>query len=467
MSDYDVIVIGCGTAGSKAAATAHQLGARVLAVDGAQELGGLCILRGCMPTKTLLETAHRLHEIRDAARFGIRVGEPELDFAAHMERMRQLVARFQRAKVGSIERGGYELVRSYVQFVDPHTIEGTSGELRGRRLTAKAFVVAVGSRVRAFPIPYPEGVRLVDSDAMFQLEAAPESALVVGAGAVGLEFAQWLARCGTRVILASRSPLLHKLDHLMGEELTRALSREMELCVPAVPTRIEAAPGGRARVTCRREDGGEAVHEVELILNATGRTPAFEGLNLAATGAEFDPDAVDLSFRLQSTAPHLFVAGDATGGREILHEANLEGAVAGRNAAHVALGGDAGELALYDEETPALEVIFTDPPVANVGSPPQELAASGVSFVEAVKRYPEQGRGIVMGAEFGMVRIVAEPGGGKLLGCQILGPRADDLIHIPATVIRMGGTVRDLYATPWYHPTLAEAFIEVCRELAT
>ena len=465
MSDYDVIVIGCGTAGSKAAATAHKLGARVLAVDGASELGGLCILRGCMPTKTLLETAHRLHEIRDAARFGIRVGEPALDFAAHMERMRQLVARFQRAKVGSIEGAGYELVRSHVRFVDPHTVEGTSGELLGRRVSAKAFVVAVGSQVRPFPIPVAEGARVVDSDAMFELTAAPESALVVGGGAVGLEFAQWLARCGTRVILSSRSPLLHKLDHLMGEELSRALAREMELCVPSLPTALEASPGGRTRVTCRRADGSDAVYEVELVLNATGRAPALEGLNLSATGAEFQRDAVDLSFRLQSTVPHLFVAGDATGGREILHEANLEGAVAGRNAAHVALGGDASELTRYDEEVPALEVIFTDPPVANVGCPPQELAGRGVSFVEAVKRYPEQGRGIVMGAEVGMLRIVAEPGGGKLLGCQILGARADDLIHIPATVIRLGGTVRDMATVPWYHPTLAEAFIEVCREL--
>lgn len=464
--DYDVIVIGCGTGGSKAAATAHRLGARVLAIDGADELGGLCILRGCMPTKTLLETAHRLHEIRDARRFGIRVAPPELDFAAHMERMRHLVRRFQRAKVGGIERAGYALARGHVRFVDAHTVEGTRGELAGQRLSARAFVLAVGSRARAFPLPVPPGVRLVDSDAMFELEAPPARALVVGGGAVGLEFAQWLARIGSRVVLVSRSPLLHALDPEVGAELSRALARELELCLPAEPTRLEPLADGAVRVTCRRPDGQETVHEVDLILNATGRVPAYDGLNLAATGASFDRDAIDLSFRLQASAPHLFVAGDATGGRELLHEANLEGEVAGRNAAHVALGGAVGELARYDTGTPDLEVIFTDPPVATVGATPLELRARGASFVEATKRFPEQGRGIVVGAEHGFVRIVAEPGGGALLGCQLIGPRADDLIHIPAAVLRLRGTVRQMYRIPWYHPTLAEAFIEVCRELA-
>lgn len=461
--DFDVIVIGCGTAGSRAAATAHKLGARVLAVDGADELGGLCILRGCMPTKTLLETAHRLHDIRDAARFGIRVGAPEVDFPAQMERMRALVARFKRAKVGSIEGAGYALRRGHVKFTGPHTVEGVSGELAGERITAAAFVVAVGSRVRDFPVRVPAGAPVVTSDAMFLLESLPPSALVVGGGAVGLEFAQWLARMGSTVTLSTRSPLLHRLDAEMGLEVADALGRELETCIASKVEEVEASDVG-ARVTLALADGERITRDVALILNATGRVPNLEPLDLAAAGVRFDPEGIELTFRLESTTHHVFVAGDATGGRELLHEANLEGAVAGRNAAQVALG-DAGELCRYDEGIPNVEVIFTDPVAANCGQTPLQLRADGVSFVEAIKRFPQQGRGIVMGAEHGFVRIVAEPGGGRLLGCQIVGPRADDLIHIPATVMRLKGTARDLFSVPWYHPTLSEAFIEVSREL--
>lgn len=454
MSEYDVIVIGVGTAGSKAAATAVADGARVLAVDSAEELGGLCILRGCMPTKTLLETAHRLHEIRDAKRFGIDVAEPTLDFPAHMERMRSLVARFQRAKVGGIERGGYELVRGTARFTGPHTVD-----VDGQEHTAKAFVLATGSVVRPFPWPVPEGVRLVTSDAMFTLEQAPERAMVLGAGAVALEFAQWLARVGTQVTLVNRSALLWRQDLEMGAELTAALREEMTVLAPAAIEGFEDSPEGPIlRCTV---DGEAQTHAVgDLLLNATGRVPNFAGLDLEAAG--LDAKALELSTGFQTSVPHIFVAGDATGSNAILHEANYEGEVVGHNAARVALGGD---LVSYDSNTPPMSAIFSDPPAAFVGLTPTECDARGIAYAKAVKRFPEQGRGIVQGCRHGFVQLVAEPDGGKVLGCQILGPDADDLIHIPAAVICLGGTVGQMRRIPWYHPTLAEAFVEVCREL--
>ncbi|MEM7517504.1 MAG: FAD-dependent oxidoreductase, partial [Planctomycetota bacterium] len=228
--EYDVIVLGVGTAGSKAARVAGEAGARVLAVESGERLGGLCILRGCMPTKTMLESAHRLHDARSSQDFGLVGGEGvSLDFAKHMERTQSLVERFRRAKVSGIESGPYEVRRATPRFVGPNEIELDGKE----RLKAKAFVVATGSKVSPFPFELPDGARILDSDDLFKLDEPPERTLVVGAGAVGLEFAQWLARVGSEVTLMNRSKLLRRWDVEMGEDLEAALSREMRVLVPS------------------------------------------------------------------------------------------------------------------------------------------------------------------------------------------------------------------------------------------
>lgn len=452
--DYDVVVIGCGSAGSRAAAAAQESGARVLALDGAEELGGLCILRGCMPTKTLLETAHRLHDIRDAERFGIKVGTVELDFAAQMDRMRQLVARFQRAKVGSIEKASYELRRAQGHFTGPNTLE-----VEGESVTAKAFVIATGSVVRDFGFECPPGV-LLDSDDMFTLTAPPARVLVSGAGAVGLEFAQWLARVGSKVVLSARGRLFHRRDLEVGAELEAALAEELTLRTQSTIQAVRPLEEGGVEVELQLADGTRETHAVDVILNATGRVPNVAPLQIEA--ANLSPKDLRVGDDMRTPAGHVFVAGDTTGQRQILHEANLEGRVAGQNAAAVALGQEVE--ASYDTSTPAVEVVFSDPPVAFVGRTPQELEAAGVPHRVALKRFPQQGRGIVVGARHGFVRLVAGEGG-EILGCQMIGPRADDLIHIPVAVMSCGGTVNDMAKIPWYHPTLAEAFIEVARDL--
>lgn len=467
IESFDVVVVGVGSAGHRAAAAAHEEGARVLAVDGSEaagrELGGLCILRGCMPTKTLLETAHRLHDIRDAERFGIKVGEPELDFAAHMARMRSLVARFQRAKVGGLTGADWELAQGSVRFEDPHTlvIDGS------RRVRARTIVLSTGSKVRPLPVRAEAGVTILDSDDMFQLEAPPESIAVLGTGAVGIEFAQWLARIGSRVTLIGRSPLLHRLDIEAGKELALALGEEMSLHVPVKTAKILATENGRARVEMVESDGTEHSVAVECVLNATGRVPNFDGLGLDEAGITvgvIDTGDRERGGTFQSETPHVFVAGDATGETLILHEANLEGKVAGANAARLARG--ESELKRYDRGIPPAEVIFSDPVAASCGRTLAQCEEDGLEVRDAVKRFPQQGRGIVTGTKYGFIRLIATRDTGRIVGCQILGPHAEDLIQIPIAVMAFKGTAADMVRMPWYHPTLAEAFIEVARPLA-
>ena len=460
MESYDVIVLGVGSAGSRAASTAHQAGKSVLAIDAGERLGGLCILRGCMPTKTLLETAHRLHEIRMAEPYGIKVAEPVLDFKAMMDRMRSLVERFRNAKVSSIENAGYELRRGSPRFLDAHHIE-----LDGEKIHGKTFVLCTGSRVRQIPVPVEEGADVRTSDDLFHLLEVPSRVVVLGAGAVGLEFAQWLARIGCKVLLGNRSPLLRRKDPEMGEELKDALCEEMEVLAPARIEEVLKGEEGGARVRFELHDGEERIVDCDFVLDALGRVPNFDGLGLEAAGLSLEGERLACNDFLQTDVPHIFVAGDTTGTRLILHDANLEGQRAARNAMRI-LAGDR-QLESPDPRIPPFDVIFSDPPFASVGKSWIDLDRDGILFREATKFFPKQGRGICMGVKHGFMRLLACPNTAKVLGCQILGPRADDLIHIPMAVIAMGGTIHDMLRFPWYHPTLSESFIEVARELAS
>jgi pyruvate/2-oxoglutarate dehydrogenase complex dihydrolipoamide dehydrogenase (E3) component len=465
---YDVVVIGLGSAGSRAAAEAHKAGAKVLAIEGGEKIGGLCILRGCMPTKSLLEAAHVAHVVKDARRFGVEVsGDVTVDFAFQMLRMRDHVERFRKAKERGVRGVGYEIRMGRPRFVDPHCIDLDGGLIR-----AKSFVISTGSKVAELPCPVGAGAIINTSDDMFLLEKAPASAVVLGVGPVGMEFAQWLARMGTEVFLINRSRIASRVDPEIGQELTQALSQEMEVIAPALVSRIEPLADRRGA------DGGCCLHlelensesrilDVDLVLNALGRVPDFEGLLVEKAGLVIERGKIALNRRLQTIQEHIFVAGDAVGEDLILHVATTEGAYVGRNAARIA-GLLDGELEAWDPEIPPVSVIFTDPPLACVGESIKSLEKQGRPFLHASKRFAEQGRGITMGTQHGCLRLLAEPGpngSGRILGCQIVGPRADDLIQVVSTAMRLGATASQFLTVPWYHPTLAESFVEVARSL--
>lgn len=460
---YDVVVLGLGSAGSRAAAQAHAAGAKVLGIEGGERIGGLCILRGCMPTKSLLEAAHIAHVVEDAGRFGVKVtGDVQIDFDFQMQRMRDHVERFRRAKENGVRSVGYEIRMGRPRFVDPHAIE-----LDGQRIRARSFVISTGSKVAPLPCPVDPGAVIRTSDDMFLLQTPPESAVVLGAGPVGLEFAQWMARMGTQVTLINRSKIASKVDPELGLELTAALSAEMEVLMPALVRRIEPIAESRSRLQVEVEDGEIRTLEVDLVLNALGRVPDFDGLDVEKAGLEIEGGKLALDAHLRTRLEHIFVAGDAVGEELILHVATTEGAYVGRNAARAA-GVLDGPLESWDPEIPPVSVVFTDPPLASVGESIKSLEAKGAPFLQATKRLSEQGRGITMGTQWGCVRLLAAPGpegSGRLLGCQIVGPRADDLAQVVSTAIRLGANSQQFLTVPWYHPTLAESFIEVARSL--
>ena len=273
-------------------------------------------------------------------------------------------------------------------------------------------------------------------------------------GAIGLELSQFFARIGTTVHLVSRRRLLTDLGEDFADEMERAFGDEpnLELHQPERIARVSRADGGIAVELA----GGERF-TVDGLLLATGRRPALEGLGLDAAGVEVEDGVVRHTPDLRTSNPKVFVAGDATGKRLLLHVANWEGALAARNLIHGT--SEALEHRLH------MEVVFTEPALATVGLGPDAARAAGREPVVAVARFPETGRAITMEVRHGLLRLVGDAADGELLGVQILGPRADDLVHVISAILHYHGTAADVLEMPWYHPTLSEVFLSLAREI--
>ena len=454
MADYDVIVLGGGSAGSSAAGAATRAGARTAMINDG-ELGGLCILRGCMPTKTLLATAHAVHEANHLEPLGARLeGRTVVDFDRVMQRKNEKVARFKRAKVQSIEASDYEVLSGRARFA-----VGGGVELNGHKLTAERYVVATGSVPTILPIPGIDEVPMLTSDDVMRLTSQPRSLLVQGAGPIGLELAQFFARIGTEVLLVNRSPLLSRYDPACGVELHRALEEEARFGL-VVPGCIEELSKDGDGLVARISNGGAVrEHRADALLMAAGRHAKLDDLGLDHVGLRPTEHCLEHDDAMRTSNPDVYVAGDATGRHQILHVANDEGRVAGHNAA-------VGRPERHVDRSVLMQVVFTDPTYAQVGMSEAQARKAGRDVVVGEVRFPATGRAIAMETRHGIWRMLADRAGGDILGSAILGPRADDLVHLVALMMRYGTKTGDIPELPWYHPTLSEVLLDVSRAVS-
>lgn len=456
MQTYDFIVIGGGSAGFNAARVAAAHGLRTAVVDGAPELGGLCILRGCMPSKTLLYSAEILHQARRGALFGLRIPSARADFPGLHARKRRIVGQFASYRRRQLEDGPFDLIRARARFAGPHALELSDG----RRLRGRRFLIATGSRPSVPPIPGLRESGAWTSDDVLELSRAPRSVLVLGGGWVAVELAQFLARAGVRATLVQRSPRILK-EH--SPEAAAAVREGLEadgveVIAGTSLERIERSPRGFA--VAFRQGGRLRIRRAERLFNALGREPETAGLGLEEAGVETFPGGRIATNRWQQTsASHIYAAGDCAGPVEIVHLAVQQGELAARHAAGVrgARPVDYGLL---------LGVVFTDPSVATIGLQAKELAARGVPHLAASYPFADHGKSILMEARRGFVKIFAEPGRGRILGAEIVGPDAGELIHCLSGPLATRATVFDLLRAPWYHPTLAEILTYPLEEIA-
>ncbi len=458
LSHFDLLVLGGGSAGFNAARVAADLGRRVAIVDGAPALGGLCILHGCMPSKTLLHATDLLQHARHASRFGLRITGAEVDMPALHAWKKSVIADFASYREKAMtnpER--FTLFRSHARFVDPHAVELADG----RRLSADRFLIGTGSRV-ATPasIPGLAETPAWTSDDVLDLDHVPASVIVLGGGIVACELAQFLRRIGSKVTLVQRSPHILRDHSPAASEVVQQAFRDEGIDLHT-DTRITRVRTFRDGVEVSFLSAGRpVVRRARHLFNALGRTPRTEGLGLDLAGVRLTREGrIRVNRWQQTTAPHIYAGGDVCGPHDVVHLAVAQGELAARHAFGVP------GLRPIDHRL-LLNVVFTDPPLATIGRQETDLAASGVSYLAASYPFDDHGKSILMGQTRGYVKVLAEPASGRLLGAEIVGPCAGELIHCFSGPLALRATVHDLLRAPWYHPTLAEIITYPLEDIA-
>ncbi|HEY3762600.1 MAG TPA: dihydrolipoyl dehydrogenase [Verrucomicrobiae bacterium] len=451
--DFDVAVVGGGSAGYAAARTAAGAGLKTVVIEGGREVGGLCILRGCMPTKALLYMAEVAHMVKNSGLFGTRAKKVSFDFKKVMARKKALIQDFADYRVQQLNSKKFEFVRAGAKFLDPHTLQLTNG----RKLTAKHFVISTGSTVAPSPLPQLNALGYLTSDDALALKKLPKSLTVLGGGPTACEFAQFFSRFGVKVTLVQRSPhILHDFDSDASAVIETVFRREGIKLFTGTKL-LDARRKGRLK-SILFEHGGKTVSVVaEEILFALGRVPNTAGLGLENAGVKTGRGRILTNDCMQSSAPHIFAAGDCAGPYEIVHIAVLQGEAAARNII-------ARNSARMDYRL-LISVVFTEPQLAFVGFTEKEAAARGIKFISASYPFNDHGKSLIMNATDGFVKLLADPKTGEIIGGQCAGPLGGELIHEIAAAMAKRMTVQELAAMPHYHPTLAEIWTYPAEEL--
>ncbi len=453
--DFDVAVIGGGSGGYAAARTAVSAGLKTVVIEGGEEVGGLCILRGCMPTKALLYAAEVKHLAEHAETWGVRAGRVRFDFAKVMARKNLMIKDFADFRAQQLNAGKFKFIRANASFLDAHTVKLANGQ----KLTAKYFVIATGSRVAPSPLPQLDEVGYITSDDAVALKRLPKSLIILGGGAIACEFAQFFQRFGVKVTLIQRSEnLLKEFDADAGTEVAKVFRRE-GMTVFTGTKLVGAQRKGKMKTVVFEQNGKTVSVAAEEILFALGRVPNTAALALENVGVKTDHGRIVTNARMQTSAPHIFAAGDCCGPHEIVHIAIQQGETAVQN--------------IVKPKSPRrmdyrllISVVFTEPQVATVGLTEKEAAARGIKFLTASYPFNDHGKSLIMEAKDGFVKLLANPKTGEILGGSCVGPVGGELIHEIVTAMAKRMTVQELAVTPHYHPTLAEIWTYPAEELA-
>jgi len=445
--NVDVAIIGVGTAGMVAYRAARMHTDRIVTIESGP-YGTMCARVGCMPSKLLIAAAEVAHMIDIAPAFGITPRKVDINGEELMRRLREERDRFVAGVVESVDFWPPEhRLRGRAHFLAPDTLI-VDDEVQ---VKAQRIILATGSS----PV-VPEawrhalGERLIVSDDVFEWRKLPESVAVVGAGVIGLEIAQALVRLGVRVRLFNRG---ERVGPLTDPEVV-AIARD--IVNHAIPTVWRAdidtveTCGDGVRVGYRA-DGQRCEETFELLLAAIGRRPALASLDLDAAGIELDSRGLppfDPATGQIGNLP-IFIAGDVNALHPLLHEAANDGRIAGENA------GRFPDVRSWPRCAP-LNVVFTEPQIMLAGQRFADLQRAGSDFAVGVVSFEDQGRSRIIGANTGLLRIYGERGSRRFLGAEMIGPAAEHLGHLLAWCVQQGVTVDDMYASPFYHPTVEE-----------
>jgi dihydrolipoamide dehydrogenase len=449
MRQFDLVVIGAGPGGYVAAIRAAQLGMRV-AVAERDKPGGVCVNWGCIPSKAILASAELYEDMKNAASYGIRCGQLSVDYGEVIRRSRKVADRMSRGVTFLFKKNGIELFPGDAVVASPTTVR--VGE---ETLAARNLLVASGTAVRGLPGIEPDGRLILTSDDALAQEELPRSVIVLGGGAVGVEFAYLYRAFGAEVTLVEmEDQLLPRTDREVALELAKALQKQGIRVLTA--TMAKGYDKG-ARALTVAAGGREETFAAEKLLVAVGRKLLSSGFGLEACGVEIDRGVVQVDDRSRTSCPTIWAIGDVTGGMMLAHKASAEGV-----AAVEAIAG-------MDSRRPDPDripaCVFCRPEVATIGLSEEEARRRGVEYNVSKFPFTALGKAVAVGHTQGFVKMVAETKYGEVIGCHILGAGAPDMIAELSLARSVEATFHEVGRTVHAHPTLSEAIREAALML--
>jgi dihydrolipoyl dehydrogenase len=446
---YDLIVIGAGPGGYEAAAHAGRMGKKVALVEK-QHIGGVCLNKGCIPTKTFLKTSKLFAECGKAAEYGVQVSAPKLDMPALLARKANVVSTLMRGVEGLLKRskverfeGHGELLSAQAMRVGDQTLEGSN------------ILIATGSKPAVPPIPGIDSESVLDSTSILDLAELPKRLAIIGGGYIGLEFASFFAEVGVEVLVVEMLPQVATgCDGDVSKRLLQAVRKSgVEIELSAKVTRID----GR-ELHYQLKDGSAAQTSADYILNSTGRAPVIDGLGLDAAGVDYGRTGIRTSDRGKTNVPGIWACGDVTGRRLLAHAATREGLVAVNNMF------GASERIRYDA-IPA--VIYTHPEVASVGYTEEQLQADGIAYRKSMVPMAAAGRFLIENAgASGFVKALVGEKYGNILGVHAVGDGSSEFIMGAACMIETEMRAADVREIVFPHPTVSEVLKEAIIQAA-
>jgi pyruvate/2-oxoglutarate dehydrogenase complex dihydrolipoamide dehydrogenase (E3) component len=460
--DYDVAVLGAGSGGFAAARTAVAAGLKTVVIEGGREVGGLCILRGCMPSKALLYAAEVRHLARMGKTWGLRIPKVQFDFKQVMARKDRMIEDFASYRRKQLENAKFKFIRANAWFEDSHTVALCPLEKKAgtpTKIRARHFVISTGSIVSPPPLPQLAEVGYITSDHALTLKKLPKSLIILGGGAIACELAQFFARFDVKVTMIQRGPqILKEFDADAASVIETVLRREgIQLFTGTQLLDAARTPKGKSVTFDHR--GRKTRVQADEILYCLGRVPNTAGLGLEEIGVKLDGPRIVANSGMQTSLPHIFAAGDCTGPHEIVHIAIQQGEIAAQNIVNP-------RRRLKTDYRLLTSVMFTDPQVAFVGLTEKAATDRKIPYLAASYPFNDHGKSLIMEALDGFVKLLANPKTGEILGGTCVGPLGGELIHEISAAMAKRMTVQELAVMPHYHPTLAEIWTYPAEELA-
>jgi dihydrolipoamide dehydrogenase len=450
---YDVIILGSGPGGYTAAVRAGQYGLRTALVERQPRLGGTCLLVGCIPTKALLHAAELWHSLREASADGIHADNFHLDFPRLIERKNEIVNQHSRGIEFLMRKNKVDVIRGEGSLKGGGRVE-VRGEDGVKTLEARAIIVATGSEARMLPGLSPDPERILTNVEILELQRVPESLVIVGAGAVGVEFASMFHRFGTRVTLLEMLPRIIPLE---DAEVSRELERVFKKSGIRVETgarveRVESLDQG-VRVRALLSDGRVETFEAEKVLIGVGRRPNTEGIGLENTRVELDRGYIRVDERQRTAEPGIYAIGDIVAGTpQLAHVAARQGLVA--------VADIAGKPTQPVNPRLIPSCVYSEPGVASVGLTEEQARAQGYRVRVGKFGFRPNSMATILRRHDGFVKVVSDERYDEILGVHIIGPKAYELIGEAVAAMAAEATVETMMNTIHAHPTLYETLGE-------